>query len=85
MMKNERLDEITEQQVAYLSNDLLKCLDEIIPESKKYSHINICINVLIVTLFQISETFFRTDQEKIEFADQIANTLKLNYEINKKK
>ena len=78
-MKNEQLDESAEWEVMELSEKLLKFLDNSVPKGK-YTHINMSLNVIIATLFRISDTYLPNMEEKKKFAVQMAKQLILNYE-----
>lgn len=80
-MKNETLDEETDKEVVRLSEEVLKFLDDNV-RSDKYSHINMCLNILTVTIARISDTFLPDMEAKKTFAIHIAKVLILNYENN---
>jgi hypothetical protein len=82
-MEIEQLNQKHTEQIVNLSEELYKWLDDNVPKSDKYSHPNLCLNLLTVTIFRLGYTFFKDDISlQKSFIKNITDTLTENFKVN---
>lgn len=74
-MNQEQLDEEHRDIMQLAVLNLFKFLDKEIPESEKYSHLNLALNVIIGALSTISFNFISIEGEE-EFLKTIVTQIK---------
>ncbi len=85
-MDIEQLNEKHHEQIGSLSEELIKWMDDNLARSDVYSHPNLCLNLLTVTLFRLGYTFFKDDVEiQKQFVKNISDTLTANFKVNNEK